>query len=257
MHFFEVGGRRYAQFEGLRAQAGLAHAFSTRPFDVSVEDGGRLGACAARRRQMAIDFGFAPDKLRCCNQVHAARIAVVKEVRGARQLEGFDAAVTDVPGLALMTFSADCPLVLIYDSERRMLGMAHASWRCMVAALARRVVETMRERFGCEPASLYAGVGPSAGPARYEVKDDVYEAAAGLPGRTRFFQTRGGRLYLDLWEANRSQLEQAGVPRENVEVAGICTMSRTDLFYSYRQEGAECGHFGLLAGLRGPAREAP
>jgi copper oxidase (laccase) domain-containing protein len=82
------------------------------------------------------------------------------------------------------------------------------------------------------------------------VQDDVYEAAAVLPDRTRLFVRRGKRLYFDLWEANRSQLEQAGVPKEKIEIAGICTMSRSDLFYSYRQEGSGCGHFCLLAGLR-------
>jgi copper oxidase (laccase) domain-containing protein len=96
---------------------------------------------------------------------------------------------------------------------------------------------------------LLAGVGPSAGPTRYEVGEEVYEAAAGLPERERFFPRRDGRLYFDLWEANRSQLVFAGVSPENIEVAGICTISRTDLFYSYRREGPGCGHFCLLAGV--------
>jgi copper oxidase (laccase) domain-containing protein len=49
---------------------------------------------------------------------------------------------------------------------------------------------------------------------------------------------------------NACQLDSAGVPRENMEFAGICTMCRTDLFYSFRREGEGCGHFGLLAALR-------
>jgi YfiH family protein len=250
MHFFEIDGRRYAQFESLRTQAGLAHAFSTRPLDVSVHKGGRRAECAARRQQMAIDFGFDSDKLRCCVQVHKGRVAIVEDARGAQWLEGFDAVATDVVGVGLMTFSADCPLVLVYDSERLVLGMAHASWRCIVVAVTRRLVEAMRQRFGCKPANLKAGIGPSAGPLHYEVQNDVYQAAADLPDRERLFRTRSARLYFDLWEANRSQLELAGIPRENIEVAAICTMSRTDLFYSYRKEGSSCGHFCLLAGLR-------
>jgi YfiH family protein len=249
MHFFEVNGRRYVQFESLRTQPGLAHAFSTRPHDVSVQDGGRSGESAARRRQTASDFGFDPERLRCCVQVHEGRIAIVDASVGGRWLEGFDAVVTDVPGVPLMTFSADCPLVLVYDAVRRVVGLAHASWRCTVAAVTRQLVETMRARYECEPSNLIAGVGPSAGPTRYEVKDDVYQAAAGLPNRERLFRTREDRRYFDLWEANRSQLEAAGVLRERIEVAGICTIARPDLFYSYRREGAGCGHFGLLAGL--------
>jgi YfiH family protein len=250
MHFLNVGRRRYAQLERLRTAPGLAHAFSTRPLDVSMCDDWRAAECAARRNQMAIDFGFDPENLHCCVQVHEARVAVVGQTRGVRRLKGHDAVVTDVPGAALMIFSADCPLVLVYDPARRAVGVAHASWRCTLAGIAEKLVETMEQRFGCQPTALLAGVGPSAGPERYEVRQDVYEAAAGLPNRDHLFSVREGRLYFDLWEANRSQLELAGIGPESIETARICTMSRNDLFYSYRREGVGCGHFGLLAGLR-------
>ncbi|MFQ5806332.1 MAG: polyphenol oxidase family protein [Phycisphaerae bacterium] len=250
MRFLDVDGRRYVQFDSLRRQQGLAHAFSTRPFDVSVRNARRAAECATRRRQMALDFGFPPEYLCCCMQVHEARVALVTEAQGQQRLEGFDAVATDVPSVPLMTFSADCPLVLVYDAVRRVVGLAHASWRCTVAAVTRRLVETMQQRFSREPKNLMAGVGPSVGPRQYEVNEDVYRAAAELPDHERLFHVRRGRLYFDLREDNRSQLEGAGLRRENVEIAGICTMSRTDLFYSYRREGTSCGHFGLLAGLR-------
>jgi YfiH family protein len=253
MDFFSVHGRRYAQFEDLRRQAGLTHAFSTKPFDVSLSAGERTAECSARRSQMAIDLGFDPGKVCCCGQVHEPRVAVVTE-DWSGWLRDFDAVVTDVAGVALMTFSADCALVLAYDPVRQAVGIAHASWRCTVAAISRRLVETMRAEFGCDPARLHAGVGPSAGPTQYEVKDDVYEAAAQLPDRERLFHTRNDHIYFDLWEANRAQLERAGVPHASIEVAGICTMARNDLFYSYRREGPACGHFGLLAGLRSGSR---
>ena len=252
MHFFEVKGQRYARFDTLRHEQGLTHAFSTRPFDVSVRNGGRVAECAARRRQMVIDFDRDPELLCCCEQVHESRVAVATEARGPRLLHGFDAVVTDVPPVSLMTLSADCPLVLVYDRERSAVGMAHASWRCTVAMIVRQLVEAMQERYGCEPESLQAGIGPSAGPDQYEVKDNVYRSAARLPDRERLFRRREGRLYFDLWEANRSQLELAGVPPGNIEIAGICTLSRTDLFYSYRRDGIGCGHFCLLAGLSTP-----
>jgi YfiH family protein len=249
MHFFHVEGRRYAQFETLRLELGLTHAFSTRSFDVSIRDGGRITGCAARRRQMLVDFGRDPEQLCGCEQVHEGRVAIVTEARGTQVLKGFDAVITNVPHVSLMTFSADCPLVLAYDRARRVVGMAHASWRCTVALIARRLVEAMHERFGCEAAALQAGIGPSAGPDVYEVGEDVFQAAAQMPDRERVFHRREGHLFFDLWEANRSQLALAGVPPGNIEIACICTMSRTDLFYSYRREGPGCGHFGLLAGL--------
>lgn len=250
MHFYEVAGRRYAQFETLRRLPGLVHAFSTRPADVSARDDAQRGQRDARRRQMAADLGLSADRLRYCVQVHEPRIAVIESPDGPPRMEGFDGLVTPLNDAPLMTFSADCPLLLVFDARQRVLGMVHASWRCTVAGAALGLVETLRGRFGCRPADLHAGVGPSAGPQRYEVQQDVYDAARAMIGRESCFARRDGRMYFDLWNANRLQLEHAGVPVAQVEVAGICTMTRTDVFYSFRREGAGCGHFGLMAAVR-------
>lgn len=246
MHFLEVGGRRYAQFEQARGFPGLGHAFSTRPEDVSI---GRGRTCAQRRSRMLLDFERDPERLACCRQIHQTRLEVVDQLEGPLLADGVDAICTRAPAVTLMTFSADCPLILLYDPRRGAVGLAHASWRCTVAALAGRLFDTMCRRLDCHPNDMYAGIGPSAGPQQYEVGQDVYEAAAELPERDSCFPVRDGRMFFDLWRANRLILETAGIPPGNIEIAGICTMTRTDLFYSYRREGRGCGHFGLMAGL--------
>ena len=131
MHYMEIDGRRYAQFEQMRRIPGLMHAFSTRPQNVSVRNDGGRDACAARRRQMAIDFGRDPEQLYCCRQIHTPGIEVIEQATGARVLEAADGVVTDLSDISLMTFSADCPLILIFDPTNRVVGLAHASWRCV------------------------------------------------------------------------------------------------------------------------------
>jgi len=246
----EVGERRYLLFERLADVPGLRHAFTTRPQDVSARRDVHAPQRDARRRQAAADVGLPGEALSYCVQVHTPRIAIVSEPPAAPQpLEGFDGVIAAAPGCPLMTFSADCPLVLVVDPARRVVGMIHASWRCAVADAARLLVDRMRDACGCDPAALCAGIGPSAGPQAYEVKGDVYEAAAGLPERDVLFPRVDGRMYFDLWAANAAALRRAGVPAENIEIAGVCTMSRTDLLYSFRREGPGCGHFGLIAGF--------
>jgi YfiH family protein len=248
MHLVEVHGRLYAQFERLRQEAGLVHAFSTRPMNVaphSREEG------ASQRRWMVQDWGLDPAALHYCQQVHRTGIALLEEPTPGGPLPRTDAVATKVLDLPLMTFSADCPLVLLYDPVERIVGLVHASWRCTVARLTARLITLLSSRFGCRPAHLRAGIGPGAGPCCYEVQDDVYAAAGELDERERFFVRREGRLYFDLWEANRAQLLAAGVRAENIELAGICTLCRPELFYSLRREGRNCGHFGLLAACRG------
>ena len=245
MHIFEIDGRRYAQFERLRSNVGLTHAFSTRPHDVSIQGAEHQAA----RRQMVLDFGRNPAGLACCRQIHEPHVAVVNDVDGPQVLNRTDAVCARNPVVTLMTFSADCPLVLLYDPRRQALGLAHASWRCTVALIVWKLIETMGLEFDCRPQDLLAGIGPSAGPGQYEVGEDVYAAAVELPERDSCFPRRDGRMYFDLWRANRLVLEAAGVAQENIEIAGVCTMTRTDLFYSYRREGRGCGHFCLMAGL--------
>ena len=250
MHFFEIEDRRYAQFERLCAQANVAHAFSTRPQDVSARRDAREAERAGRRRQMARDIGLDPEKLCHCVQIHDRRIAVIDAPRPSGPLEGVDAVATALPGVPLMSFSADCPLVLAVDPVRGAIGLAHASWRCTVAGLTEKLVQTMVERLGCVAGDMLAGVGPGAGPCCYEVGRDVRAAAAALPEHETLFATREGRLYFDLRRANAAQLARAGVRPENVEVAEVCTLCRNDLFYSFRREGPGCGHFGLMAALK-------
>lgn len=249
MHFVQIQGRQYAQFGRLRHVAGIVHAFCTRPADVAPRIGAGVAQRAAARRIMAADLGLAAERLHYCQQVHDTHIAVVDGTTRDAYLRGYDGAVTEQAGVPLMTFSADCPLVLVVDTRRRVLGMVHASWRCTVARMATRLVELMATRFGCQPADLHAGIGPGAGPCCYEVREDVYEAAASLTGRDRFFQSRDTRLYFDLWTANQAQLLEGGLGAGKIEQAGICTLCHNDVFYSFRREGKGCGHFGLMAAL--------
>ncbi|MEW6251523.1 MAG: peptidoglycan editing factor PgeF [Planctomycetota bacterium] len=243
-----VNERRYAQFAGLRLP-GLVHAFSTRPMTVAPRNGDDAEARAANRTRFVSDWGLEPQRLCWCQQVHEPRLALVTKPGCTGSLQGCDGAVTNLPSVPLMAFSADCPLLLLFDCVRRVVAVVHASWRCTVAQLGRRMIELMACEFGSSPADLHAGIGPGAGPCCYEVQADVYDAAAELSGRDALFPRRDGRMYFDLWAANRVQLAAAGVQEGNIEIAGVCTLCRNDLFYSWRREGAGCGHFGLLAAL--------
>ncbi len=257
MHTLTRGTRRYLQFDGLRTAPGLVHAVSTRGLDVGLRADGHAAQRAANRAAMARDLGLDPADLCCCAQVHEMRIARVTAAGPRGRLEGCDAVLTDVPGVPLMTFSADCPLILLYDPGRRVLGLVHASWRCTVARLTEQAVRVLAAEYGVRPADLRVGIGPGAGPCCYEVQADVYAAARDLPQRDAAFQRREGRLYFDLGRANLAQLAAAGVPSEHVELAGLCTLCHHDLLYSFRREKAGCGHFGLMAALRPEGATAP
>jgi YfiH family protein len=141
---------------------------------------------------------------------------------------------------------ADCVPVVIFDSERSVVGLAHAGWGGTVARICSRTVAVMRERFDSDPAAIAAAIGPSIGPAGYEVGEDVIERAREGYGERAGEILRpapAGKACFDLWTANRIDLESAGVNAERIEVSGIATDVHLDEFYSHRHEGGRTGRF--------------
>jgi hypothetical protein len=237
-------GWQVGRFGSLSAMPGLVHAVTTRRgLDVRVVADDR----AAAARQVADALGL--NGVAFCKQVHGNAVHRVDAPGLAGEGDGL---VTDTPGLGLMCFSADCPLVLIADSTGRAVGIAHASWRSTVKQVTTRLVEKLRQEFDCRPEDLVAGISPSAGPCCYRVGAEVVDAAVRELGlmAERFFRVSGGKFIFDLWGANRQQLVAAGVPGANVAAAGVCTICHNQTYPSYRAEGDSAGRFVAVIGRK-------
>jgi YfiH family protein len=200
-------------------------------------------------------------------QVHGSDVLVCEKGGHAGLADGL---VTTAEELALIGESDDCPIVMIADSHRRVLGLAHASWQATVAGITPAVVRRMLE-LGGDPSHLVACIGPSAGPCCYEVGEEVRTVALQRigPHATSFFRfasqyrrprtTLGvapfaPRLHFDLWRANACALARAGLAAQSIHVAGVCTVCRHDLFPGCRREGETAGRWAAVIGWTSPAR---
>jgi len=130
----------------------------------------------------------------------------------------------------------------------------HAGWRGTVADVVGATIRTMQERLGCDPRDLIAGLGPSIGPCCYEVGDEVIEAwrATELDPDGLAVRRDGCRTIFDLWRANWTALVAAGVPADQIEVAGVCTRCNADRFFSHRSRrvtGAPPASFAAVIAL--------
>ncbi|MBR4847225.1 MAG: laccase domain-containing protein, partial [Phascolarctobacterium sp.] len=106
-----------------------------------------------------------------------------------------------------------------------------------------KTLAAMGEAFGTKPENVLAAIGPSIGACCYEVDDFVRDQASGYE---EFFAHKGGGKYqLDLWGMNAKQLQEAGVPVENITISGICTNDNVELFCSYRAEQGKTGRMGV------------
>lgn len=183
------------------------------------------------------DMGLRLEELALPRQTHSDHILRVSE---AGRPEDTDAVYTDRPGLCVCVKTADCIPVLLYDDHDHVVAAVHAGWRGTVASIAAQTVRLMSSH----PEHVHAIIGPGISLESFEVGDEVYEAfrQAGFPMTRiarRFPCSQGGeRWHLDLWEANRWQLHEAGV--RDIFVQGTCTMT-SPLYYSARRETINTG----------------
>jgi YfiH family protein len=205
-------------------------------------------------RLVAESLGVAPDRLFLIKQVHGTGVAVARRGSPARWTSPeADIIISDDPSVAIGVRVADCAPVLLVDPVRNVVGAAHAGWRGTAAGVSARAVDAMRETFGTDPADLIVAVGPSLGPCCAEVGAEVREAfrnrGADEPSLDRWFRPgSAGRPYLDLWQANRDQLEERGVHPARIHAAELCTKTHADRFHSYRAVGSAAGR--MLGAVR-------
>jgi YfiH family protein len=183
--------------------------------------------------------------------VHSADVIVANEPLAERRwLAKADGMITNVPETPLVMRYADCAPLLFFDPVQGVIGLSHAGWRGTVQGIGARTIETMAQIYGCKPHNIQTCIGPSIGPERYQVGAEVVEAVEGYFGTIDHlirYDESDGSAYLDLWAANRLDLERAGVKR--IETAGICTAERTDEFFSHRAEKGRTGRFGVVLSL--------
>ena len=185
-----------------------------------------------------------------------------------------DAILTRQRGIPLVLSFADCVPIVLYDPVQRVIGIAHGGWRGTARGVALAAIEMMRSRFDSQSGDIRASLAPSIGPCCYEVSENVralflgQEAFPTMPTDERYrgavsesavFSTRQRAdrlmptLHLDLWETNRNQLLMAGLLPEHIELPGLCTSCRTDLFFSHRAEQGKTGRFPVVVALKDEA----
>ena len=241
------------RFDHLAAHDHFSHAVFTRiggvsapPFE-SLNVGLRTqdSGSAVRTNLERIRKTLRARRLAFLDQVHGNTVLPLHEgdLEKMESPPAADGLVTNVPGVGLLVKQADCQAVILYDPKRRVIANVHCGWRGNVANILGAAVRCMRETFGCRPADILGGIGPSLGPCCGEFIG--YERL--FPRSFQDFMVR--RNTFDLWSLSIHQLVSAGLRKEHIAVSGLCTRCRTDLFFSYRAEG-QTGRFATVVLLR-------
>jgi YfiH family protein len=196
--------------------------------NVGLHVGDEAEAVVANRQR--IKEAMAVPVLFSARQVHGGGIYCLTEplLTGDLEVAGYDALVTDQPGIGLMIQQADCQAVLLFDPLRRVIAAVHCGWRGSVLRLVPQVVEVMHVRYGSVAADLQAVISPSLGPCCAEFVNHRRE----LPADFSPFMVQEN--YFDFWRITRAQLTSAGVADAAIRTAGHCTCCSDD-YFSYRR----------------------
>lgn len=244
----------YLSFPPLDETGLVRHAFSTRmggvscgPYatmNFSFTRGDNPEAVRENYRRMAEALGVSAERMVLTWQTHTTNVRKATEADAGkgvireRDYRDVDALITDIPGLTLVTFFADCVPLYFLDLKNRAIGLAHSGWRGTVGRMGQAVLKQMENEYQTRPEDVLCCIGPSICQDCYEVGSEVTdrfvkEFSSGYHDRM-FYRKENGKYQLNLWEANRIVLMEAGVPESQIYVTDICTHCNPGLLFSHR-----------------------
>lgn len=274
----EEAGVTYLSYPLLEHTNCVRHAFSTRlggvsegiyaSMNLSFSRGDDPEAVRENFRRMAEVLEISPEQYVFSAQTHTTNVReATKDDARNRHLfpeacvtgcpvgytDGYtdvDGLVTNEPGLCLATFYADCVPLFFVDPVRRAIGLSHSGWRGTVGKIGKVTVEKMTKLYGTDPKDVVAAVGPSICQDCYEVSEDVIaqfrENYDEKYWENLFYAKENGKYQLNLWEANRIVLQEAGIPSEQIAVTNICTCCNSELLFSHRASQGKRGNLGAF-----------
>ena len=241
----------------------VKHGFSTRlggvstgncsTMNISTHRGDDPQAVRENRNRIAGAVGVKPENMVYTQQTHTTNVNVVGTLDRGKSLPETDGMITNVPGICLVTFYADCVPLYFVDPVHKAIGLSHSGWRGTVGKIANVTVRMMEENYGTRPEEVIAAIGPSICQDCYEVSLDVIEKFRDNYRKEYwkdlFYEKENGKYQLDLWKANEYNFLESGILKENIAVTNVCTCCNPDILFSHRVTGFDRGNLSAFLAL--------
>ncbi|WP_349666963.1 peptidoglycan editing factor PgeF [Lacrimispora sp.] len=211
-------------------------------------------------RRMAAALGVDEKRMVLSYQTHTTNVRLVTEedagkgIVKERDYKDIDGLITNVPGITLVTFFADCVPLYFLDPVHKAIGLSHSGWRGTVSRMGAVTIDKMKEAYGTRAEDLLVCIGPSICGDCYEVGEEValeFKKAFAKENWNQILREKGnGKFMLDLWKANEILLKEAGVKPEHIQTTDICTHCNSDYLFSHRTCGNERGNLAAFLSLK-------
>ena len=205
------------------------------------------------------ELGIKTSDLVFSSQVHKdfiRRVEIEDKGKGIYKesdISEIDGLITNQRGIGLVTFYADCVPLYFYDPVLHVIGLSHAGWKGTVAHIGAKTLQKMKLEYGTNPSNVLIGIGPSIGGCCYEVSADVkkqFDLSFNDDIIAKVAKQVKDKFLIDLWEANRLSLIEAGIKPENIEISNLCTKCHQDRFFSHRVMGNDRGSQVAIMALK-------
>ncbi len=259
----------YITFPQLSKLSYIKHGFSTKlggvskghlaTMNLSFSRGDQQENVLTNFKRICSSIGIQSEGLVFSDQIHDTKITRVTEedmgkgIYIENDLRGIDALITNVAGLSLVTFYADCVPLYFVDQRQKAIGLSHSGWRGTVKNIAGKTIEAMKVEFNSNPKDIIGVIGPSICRDCYEVSDDVAKEVRNTYTKDAIKnileEKEDGKYQLDLWLANRYNMLEAGIKMENISISSICTCCNSNLLYSHRATNGKRGNLAAFLSL--------
>lgn len=266
----EEHGVPFLSFSTLDETGLVINGFSTRIGGVSTGEFSTMNFITVRGdlkeavnenyNRMAKALGVDKNRMVASYQTHTTNIRVVtKEDEGKgivreRDYKDIDGLITNVPGLTLVTFYADCVPLYFVDPVKKAIGLSHSGWKGTVNKMAVKTVDSMIQTFGSNPADIIACIGPCICKDCYEVSQDVAAEFQNIfhtqPGKEFLEEKKDGKYQLDLWRVNELLMLEAGITKDHITITNICTCCNYETLFSHRASQGKRGNLAAFLSLK-------
>ena len=246
------------------------HGFSTRlggvsqgcyaSMNLSFTRGDDEAAVRENYHRIAKSIGVKCENMVLSQQTHTTNVRVVTEKDKGKGIVKpldytyVDGMVTNIHGICLVTFYADCVPLYFVDPVQKAIGLSHSGWRGTVGKIGKETIRKMEEQYGSDPKDILAAVGPSICKDCYEVSEDVIlEFKKNFKERywkDLFYRKENGKYQLDLWKANEIIFKESGILPEHIAVTNVCTHCNSEILYSHRTSGDRRGNLAAFLALK-------
>ena len=201
-------------------------------------------------KRICEEYNFNYTDLMYNTQVHGAAVRIIKTMDDKENNdEEADGLLTSLKNVPLLIFTADCVPLVFYDSEKGVVGLAHAGWRGTYDNIAEEIIETLAKDYNCERENIKVIIGPSVSGDSYEVSYELVEKFA-VHKIDNYYKKCADKYYLDLWTINKELLKRAGILDKNIMVTNFCTVKDNNQFFSYRLDNATAKRIGTFIQLK-------